>query len=222
MEIWLDTADSGIVAHAKNLGILEGVTTNPTIISSSASSPKETIKALLEAQQGYVAVQVLSDDLNDMYNQAKILAKLSDRILIKIPVTKNGLQVLSRLKTEGIPTLATAIFNTTQALLAFKTGALYLAPYLGRIADTGSDPIAVLSKMQSMKQIYGFEGKIMAAGIRELPIALACVEMGISAMTLSLKIFEELVQDSLPTLAALKKFSDDWSKSPFKQSDFYF
>lgn len=220
MEIWLDTSDVTIVAEAKNLGILDGVTTNPTIMASSKISPQDLIKELLAVQDGFVAVQVLSDDVEEMKNQAKMLSNLSNRILIKIPVTKNGLQVLSLLNREGIPTLATAIFDLRQALFAFKAGALYLAPYLGRIADSGKDPIEVLSKMQALKKDYGFEGKIMGAGIRDVSSALACVELGISAITLSDKIFAEFTADSEHTLKALQKFSTDWSNSPHKYSNF--
>jgi TalC/MipB family fructose-6-phosphate aldolase len=221
MEIWLDTSNVNLVDHANGFGIVHGVTTNPTILSQSKVSPQELISELLEKQKGLVAVQVLSDDIKEMYEQAKILSDISDRILVKIPVTQNGIRVIYALNQEGIPTLATAIFELQQALLAFKAGASYLAPYLGRIGDTGKNPIQVVSQMHSMKLHYGFNGKIMGAGIRELTTAMACIEIGICAITLSEKIFTELVQDYEPTLLALDKFSEDWSKSIFSKADFY-
>ena len=178
MEIWLDTSDVNIVTYANGLGFLEGVTTNPTIISLSQISPQELIMRLLEVQSGLVAVQVLSDHANEMYQQAKILSNLSPRILIKIPVTQKGIQALYALNQEGIPTLATAIFELRQALLAFKAGVKYLAPYLGRISDRGANSIEVISQIQLMKVNYGFEGKIMGAGIRDLDTAIACTKIG--------------------------------------------
>jgi TalC/MipB family fructose-6-phosphate aldolase len=220
MEIWLDTSNVNFVAYAHGLGILQGVTTNPTILAVSKVCPQELIGKLLEVQNGVVAIQVLSDDVEEMCKQAKMLSAISNRILVKIPVTQNGIRTIYALNQEGVPTLATAIFELHQALLAFKAGASYLAPYLGRIADTGKNPIQVISQMHAMKLHYGFNGKIMGAGIRELTTAMACIENGICAMTLSEKIFSELVQDYEPTLLALEKFSEDWSKSMWRGNGF--
>lgn len=221
MEIWLDTSNVNLAVYADGLGVLQGVTTNPTILSLSKACPQQLIGELLEAQKGLVAIQVLSNDIKEMCRQAKILSAFSNRILVKIPVTQNGIRTIYALNQEGIPTLATAIFELRQAFLAFKAGASYLAPYLGRIADTGKNPIQVISQMHSMKLHYGFNGKIMGAGIRELSVAIACIEMGICAITLSEKIFAEFVQDCEPTLLALEKFSEDWSTSIFSKADFY-
>lgn len=214
MEIWLDTTNVNLVASAHSLGILQGVTTNPTLLASSTLSLQQLIKELLEAQAGIVAIQVLSEDVEGICAEAETLSGISDRILVKIPVTQNGLRAMHALRQKEIPTLATALFEPRQALLAFKAGASYLAPYLGRIADTGKNPIDVLSEMQMIRSHYGFSGKIMGAGIRECSMAMACVQMGISAMTLSEKVFNELIQDSQHTLHAIEKFASDFSKSP--------
>jgi TalC/MipB family fructose-6-phosphate aldolase len=221
MEIWLDTANVELAAHAQSLGILDGVTTNPTILSTSKVSPQIVIEGLLEAQSGCVAIQVLSDEEDEILAQAKQLSSISSRILVKIPATQNGFRAIYALSQEGIPTLATAIFDARQALLAFKAGASYLAPYLGRIADNGKNPLEVLSQMKMVKERYGFGGKIMGAGIRDLNTAMGCVDLGICAMTLSNKVFGEFIQDSNPTLLALEKFSMDWSKSPFTKADLF-
>lgn len=221
MEIWLDSSDASFVADANSFGIVDGVTTNPTIMSTSKISPQKLIGKMLEVQNGLVAVQVLSDDIEEICNQAKILFAISNRILVKIPVTQNGIRAIYNLNKQGIPTLATAIFEVRQALLAFKAGAHYLAPYLERIGDTGKDPIQILSEMQSIKLQYGFNGKIMGAGIRDLTTALACLKTGISAITLSEKVFNELVADYEPTLKALDKFSTDWSRSSYSKADLY-
>ncbi len=221
MEIWLDTSNDSVVINAERLGIIEGVTTNPTILAQSKAPLQETIRNLLKAQKGLVAIQILADDVEGMCKQARMLYAFSNRILVKIPVTQNGICAIFALSQEGIPTLATAIFELQQALLAFKAGASYLAPYLGRIADTGESPIQVISHMHALKLQYGFKGKIMGAGIRELSTALECIKAGICAITLSEKIFTELVQDSESTLQALDKFAADWSKSGFNLSDFY-
>lgn len=221
MEIWLDTSNLSVIARANGLGILHGVTTNPTILSLSETSPQEFIKRVLEEQRGLLAIQVLASDAEGMCKQAKILSSISERILIKIPVTQNGIKAIYELTQEGVPTLATAIFELRQALLAFKAGAHYLAPYIKRIDDTGVNSMEVLSQMQSMKQQYGFKGKIMGAGLKDLSVITACIEMGLSALTLNESIFEAFIQEYEPTLSALEKFSEDWSKSIFSRADFY-
>lgn len=218
MEIWLDTSNVDFVGGAHDLGIVHGVTTNPTILSISKMCPEELIDTFLEIQSGLVAVQVLSDEVQEMCKQAKALSAISSRIVVKIPVTQQGIRAIYTLNQEGVQTLATAIFEPHQALLAFKAGANYLAPYLGKIADTGKDPIQVLSQMNFMKMRYGFDGMIMGAGIRDLATVLACLEMGICAVTLTEKIFNEFVADYNPTLLALQQFSKDWSESIFSKT----
>lgn len=217
MEIWLDTANVELVVQANQLGFLEGVTTNPTILSEAQSHPNDIIQHLLYHQKGWVAVQVFATDYRGMYDQAKALALVSDRILVKIPVTYDGLQIIHELHKEGIPSLATAIFTPQQAFLAFKAGAAYIAPYLGRIADTGKSPTQILSLMHAMKLRYKFPGKIMAAGIRNVDIVMACIDIGICAATLSGQVFTEFIQNQEGTLRALEKFACDWSQSVFSR-----
>lgn len=211
MEIWLDTSNVDFVKSVCNLGVLQGVTTNPSIVSLATLCPEDLIDSLLDSQHGLVAVQVLANEAKEMCKQARSLSSISNRIVVKIPVTKEGLRAIYALNQEGIQTLATAIFAPHQALLAFKVGAKYLAPYLGRIADTGSDPIQALEQMRHLKSQYGFNGKIMAAGIRDLATVMACVHMGICAVTLPEKIFQELIEDHQPTLQAVHKFTEDWN-----------
>lgn len=213
MEIWLDTSNVALVKQS--VGLLDGVTTNPTILSKSKIPPAELIPLLLEAQPGSVAVQVVTSDI---VKEALALASLSYRIVVKIPATQEGYLAIQILSQQGIPTLATALFEPRQALLAFKAGADYLAPYLGRIKDTGADPLAVLGEMESIRQHYGFPGKIMAAGIRDLPTALSCLQLGIGAMTLPDPIFTAFTKDAEPTLLAIDNFSKDWTDQGLTQS----
>lgn len=217
MEIWLDTLNVDLILEMKNLGIVAGVTTNPTILSSSQIPPQEGIKKLLDIQEGRVAVQVLSVDFEEILKEARSLAAFSPRILVKIPATQNGMRAIYVLNQEGVSTLATAIFEVRQALLAFKAGACYLAPYLGRMTDLGMNPLELVAQMQAIKMRYGFQGKVMGAGIREAAWAMGCVDIGICAVTLPDKVLMQLVQSSEPTLLALDKFAEDWSKSPFNQ-----
>jgi len=215
MELWLDSADVDFVISANEYGIIEGVTTNPSIISRSKIPPKELLNSLLKASDGFVAIQVLSDGVEEMCKEAEILSAISDKILVKIPVTKNGIQAIYRLSQKGIKILATAIFKPAQAFLAFKAGCDYLAFYLGRIADNGDDPIKIILQTLAMKKAYNFKGKIMGAGIRDKAVLMACLEVGICAVTLSESIFKSFIEDCDSTIVALDKFSRDWSNSPF-------
>lgn len=223
MEIWLDTSNVNLIKNSNDLGLIYGVTTNPTILSLAELPPKKLFQSILEEQTGMVAVQVLSNETSEICRQARLLAALSPRVLVKIPTTQDGIRAIHLLTKEGIPTLATAIFELRQAFLAFKSGATYLAPYLGRMADLGKDPLKEIAQMQAMKNHYRFEGKIMAAGVRELTIALGCVELGICAITLPDKVFDGFIRDSEATKFALDKFLDDWSKSSHYQkgNNFY-
>lgn len=218
MEIWLDTANVELVVFARELGILKGVTTNPTILSKSHIDLDMLYQKLIGAHKGPLAIQVLADNEREMIQQAKALSEISPRVIVKIPVTQVGLRAICALTNEGIPVLATAIFDLRQALFAFKAGALYLAPYLGRIADLGQSPFELLIQIQELKKNYGFEGKIMGAGIRTLTDAMSCIKQGICAMTLPERVFMEFVEDSEFTLLALKKFNEDWSQRKIRSS----
>lgn len=220
MEIWLDTSNSELVKEVNELGILDGVTTNPTILSKSHLHPKELIQTLLKVQSGPVAVQINAESYIDMEQEAMKLASISPRIIVKIPVTQNGIRVMSTLRQKNIPFLATAIFDPVQALLAFKAGANYLAPYLGRIGDNGQNPILVLKQIIEMKRQYQFEGKILAAGIRELSMACESLKLGVCSITLPEKVYLHFIKDHTPTLEALKQFTLDWSDRKFDFNTF--
>ncbi len=218
MELWIDTSQLDAVEQATRLGILTGVTTNPSIVAASSLEPELLIRQLLEIQPGWVAVQVLTRETEEMIKQARALHAISSRLVIKIPVIQSGLTAIHLLSQEGVPTLATAIFETRQALLAFRAGAHYLAPYLGRVADCGQDPLRLLAEIREIKASYAFSGKVMAAGIRDLSLALNCVSSGVDAMTLPHSVFADFVADSSHTLAALERFeADTASRVPYTQ-----
>lgn len=220
MELWLDTSDVDFVKKASRLGVLHGVTTNPTIAAKSRLSSETLIDKLLKAQSGPVAYQVMGSDTENMYSQGKALAELSKRVIVKIPVTREGLAAIYKLANEGVATLATAIFEPRQAHLAFQAGALYLAPYLGRITDTGGNGLEALGLMQKIKANYRFPGKILAAGIREVEEVLACLEMGIDSITVPEKVFTAFTEDNPQTLHALEKFAQDWQNASLTSSNY--
>lgn len=219
MELWLDTANVDYVSSVAQLGILEGVTTNPSIVARAQIEPWQLIKSLLEVQSGWVAVQVLSNSADDMIKEAKNYSTFSPRILVKIPATKEGLRAIHTLSNENVPTLATALFSVPQALLSFKAGALYLAPYIGRIEDSTGQSQQILAQMQGLKQHYQFPGKIMGAGIRDISVLMHCLQLGLSAATVPHAIFDQFIEDHPQTLAALKQFAQESANFESKTID---
>lgn len=199
MELWLDTCSFSIIEEADDMGILCGVTTNPKILKSSSLSPFKTIEKLLEIQKGPVTWQVDSSKAHDIINEGKYFSSVSSRIIVKIPVTKEGLKAIHRLSKENIATMATVIFDPFQALLAFKAGALYAAPYIGRMEDARLDPFDLLKKTTS-------RGNILAASLRTLDHYIKCLELDCKAATINEKLFEKMLLDNPLTLKSIQEF----------------
>lgn len=212
MEIWLDTIKSETVLRAHATGLLTGITTNPSIVSSATVPLKKLLHHFLEIQKGPVAAQVVEETVEQMENEAQVLTALSKRVLVKIPCNEVGFKCMHRLQTKQIPFLATAVFTPLQALAALKLGAHYIAPYIGRIQDQGENPWHVLERILKAKQRYGYSGKIMAAGVRTVQDVESCLDVGVCAVTVRASIFEELMQEHPGVTHALKTFKTDWEK----------
>lgn len=206
MQIWLDTTDIKTIEHAHSLEILYGVTTNPILLAEANQVPKHLFKEILNKQIGPLAVQIAETTREEMLAEAKQLYHSSSRIIIKVPACREGYFVIEELAEEGIPVMATAIFEPHQAYLALKLRADYVAPYLGRIADEKKDPGQVLQLIQEMKGAYGFDGKIIAAGIRSLDHFSLALETRCEAITIPKKIYQQLLNAPPGTEKALEEF----------------
>ena len=210
MEIWLDSCSREAVRAACKYNFIYGITTNPSLLSRTKEDPRALICDLLELQNGPVAVQVISLDCEEMVLQALALNALSSRIIVKIPVTQQGLAAMKALAQEHVPVMATAVFQPNQALLAALAGADYVAPYLGRMLDAGIEAHTALQSMQTIYQQYGFKTKILAAAIKTPEQITACAEIGIPAITLKSTLFEQFLCDDPCTLDSLQTFAEDW------------
>lgn len=210
MEIWLDTCDSQTIKAANQFGIVYGITTNPSLLADAQQDPEQVINNLLDLQDGPIAVQVTPSNSEEMIARAKALHAFSDRIIVKVPVTQQGLIAIKALAAEEIPTMATAVFQPTQALLSALAGADYIAPYYGRMFDAGIDAQAALQSMVAIYRQYGFKTKILAAAIRTTDQIITCAEIGVAAVTLKSSIFSRLLADDNDTLESLRVFSEDW------------
>lgn len=218
MEIWLDTCDSRAITAASRLGIIHGVTTNPSILADSEEDPEKIIQAILDVQDGPVAVQVTADDCDEMVKRARSLHSFSDRIIIKIPVIRQGLIAIQTLSKEGVPTMATTVFQPNQALLAALAGAEYVAPYLGRMFDAGIDGYSALRSIKIIYQQYGFSTKILAAALKSPEHLTACAEMGIDAVTIKNSLFNQFIADDPDTIDSLKAFAEIWESREHRTS----
>ncbi|MBA3721493.1 MAG: hypothetical protein H0W88_03735 [Parachlamydiaceae bacterium] len=210
MDIWIDSVNTPNIQKAVRLGFLSGVTTNPTLISESNENFEDILKGLLHHQEGPVAVQVVSSNTADMVQEGQNLFSYSTRIIVKVPITKNGLEAIHLLGRQGIPTMATVVFTPHQALMAALADADYIAPYIGRIENSGADPWMVLTAMAQILKNYKFKTQILGASIKTVEHAAKCAEIGISGITVRDEIFEKLIEDNPLTAQCVNKFAEDW------------
>lgn len=210
MEIWLDTCDTQTIQTACKLGIIHGVTTNPSLLAGAKEDHDTLITRLLALQVGPVAVQVTACQSDEMIKQALALRAVSDRIIVKIPVIQEGLAAMQALKQKNIPVMATAVFNPNQALLAAIAGADYVAPYFGRMLDEGFEAYAALQTMVAIFKAYQFKTKILAAALRTTDQITGCAEIGVSAITLKSKLYSEFIANNQATLHSLREFAEQW------------
>lgn len=213
MELWLDTADTQFISKMLPLGIFTGITTNPTILANTGVWHEELIRQLLHIQAGPLCVQLNATDAAEMVEEARSLSRLSPRLIVKVPVTQEGLQALQQISREGIPTLATAIYSARQYFLALLSGATYAAPYFGRMMMTDLDAEEEVKSMQRIQRESLKAPKIMLAAIRSVDQVLHFAQEGIDAVTIPQSVAEDLIEEEEHTLDACAQFARDWKKS---------
>ncbi len=210
MELWLDTANFDVVKTAAQMGIVHGVTTNPSIVAKSNMALEDLLEKLLALQSGPVTAQATGRTADELVAQARSLHAFSPRIIVKIPVTLEGLKAIGQLTQEHIPVMATAVFDLNQTLLAARAGATYIAPYFSRICEDDMDGIEVCKAMLRLLHRYNFFSKLLAASLRTPEQIKECAEFGAHAVTLNDKVFHDFVEDHPMTMESLEKFAKDW------------
>lgn len=209
MKIWLDTTEIKLVQNALKFGLLAGVTTNPSLIAQSGRDLEEVCEDLLHYQEGPVAVQVIEEEANEMVQRGQTLYAKSNRLIIKVPMTKNGLEAIHLLSRQGIPTMATVIFQPHQALMAALAGADYIAPYLGHIEKNGKDPWGMLRSIVHIFDTYKIKTKILGASLLNVEYVLKCAEVGIYGVTVKESVFESLIETYSMTQERVDLFAKD-------------
>ena len=213
MNIWLDTTNKKIIQQAKQLGVLFGVTTNPELIALSQQPLKQVLKSLLHEQEGPVTAQVVGSNTIDMVQQGQSLYNLSTRLIIKVPVTPQGLEAIHLLSRQGIPTMATVVFHPRQALMAALAGANYVAPYISRIENAGENPWIVLKQIHDLFVSYQLKTQVLGASLQSVDHVLKCGEIGINNITIKKELFEQLIEDHPLTTERIQHFSRIWDQS---------
>jgi len=212
MKFFIDTANIEEIKKANELGLLDGVTTNPSLVSKEGREFKELIIEICGIVNGPVSAEVISNDAKGMIKEARELAKLADNIVVKIPLIKEGLKAVKILSEEGIKTNVTLCFSAAQALMAAKAGANYISPFVGRLDDIGHDGMEIVEQILAIYENYGYETEVIVASIRNPIHVLKAALMGADIATIPFNVMEQLIKHPL-TDVGLEKFLADWKKT---------
>ena len=213
MKFFIDTANVDEIKAAADLGILDGVTTNPTLLAreKAASDFKAVLKEICGIVQGPVSAEVVGEDADTMVREGRDLAALDENIVIKIPLVADGLKAMGVLKREGIRTHATLIFSANQALLAARAGAAFISPFVGRLDDATHYGMDLIEQIMQIYDNYDFETEVMVSSVRNPLHVLEAALLGADIVTVPLKVIRQMMRHPL-TDAGVKQFLDDWKK----------
>lgn len=211
MKFFLDTANIDEIKRISYLGLVDGVTTNPTIISREGKDFKSVIKEICSIVDGPVSAEVISTDCEGMVQEAEEISKWSSNVVVKIPLTEDGLEAVNILSKKGIKTNVTLVFTVAQGLMAAKAGATYISPFVGRLDDIASDGIDLIKKLKTILTEYNYDTKIIAASIRNIKHLENSALSGAHIATIPGTLFSKLWQHPL-TDSGIQQFLDDWKK----------
>ena len=215
MKFFIDTANLEMIQEAQDLGILDGVTTNPSLMAKEGISGSKNIinhyKKICEIVDGDVSAEVISTDFDGMVKEGEALAKLHSNIVVKVPIIKDGIKAIKYFSDKGIKTNCTLIFSAGQALLAAKAGATYVSPFIGRLDDVSTDGMDLIAQIREIYDNYMFDTEILAASVRHPMHIIQCAEIGADVMTGPLSAITALINHPLTDIG-LAKFLADFKK----------
>ncbi len=215
MKFFIDTANLDQIKEAQQLGVLDGVTTNPSLMAKEGITGRENIiahyKKICEIVDGDVSAEVIATDYDGIIREGEELAKLHKQIIVKVPMIKEGVKAIKYFSDKGIKTNCTLVFSAGQALLAAKAGATYVSPFIGRLDDISTDGLNLIAEIRLIYDNYGFETQILAASVRHTMHVIDCAKIGADVMTGPLSSIEGLLNHPLTDIG-LKKFLDDYKK----------
>jgi len=216
MQFFIDTANLNEIKEAYDLGVLDGVTTNPSLMAKEGIAGKEKVmahyKAICNIVDANVSAEVIATDLAGIIKEGKELAKIDDKIVVKVPMIKEGIKAIKQFTSEGIRTNCTLVFSAGQAILAAKAGASYLSPFIGRLDDISQDGLELIAQIRLIYDNYGYDTEILAASVRHSMHLIKCAEIGADVVTCPLNVITGLLKHPL-TDSGLEKFLADHKKA---------
>ncbi len=216
MKFFIDTANLNDIQEAYDLGVLDGVTTNPSLMAKEGISGQDKVmahyKAICDIVDDNVSAEVIATDFDGMIKEGMALAKIDDKIVVKVPMIKDGVKAIKHFTNEGIRTNCTLVFSAGQAILAAKAGASYVSPFIGRLDDIGFDGLELIEQIVQIYDNYGYQTEVLAASVRHTMHLIQCAEIGADVATCPLKVITSLLNHPL-TDKGLEQFLADHAKA---------
>lgn len=209
MKFFIDTANIDEIKKGIDMGLVDGVTTNPTLLSKEKKDPDQLIREIMSIVSGPVSLEVISKDTEGMCKEARELASLGENAVIKIPMTEEGIKAVRILSQEGIKTNVTLVFQPVQALIAAKAGATYVSPFIGRLDDISTRGMGIIEDITTIFNNYGFETEIIVASIRNPLHVLDAALLGADVATIPFNVLKQLISHPLTDIG-LERFLKDW------------
>ncbi len=212
MKIFLDTANIKSIKFYNDMGLIDGVTTNPSLLAKEKDNPHKIMKSISNMiDNGDVSLEVIGTTSSEMIKEGRQLKQYGDNVVVKCPMTADGLIACKKLTSENIPVNITLIFSSNQAILAAKSGAKYISPFIGRLDDIGNDGINIIGEIKQIFQNYDYNTQILVASVRHPMHVIQSAKIGADAITMPPKILDKMIQHNLTTIG-LNNFLSDWKK----------
>jgi transaldolase len=211
MKIFLDTANISAIKMYNDMGLVDGITTNPSLMAKEGGDPKKVMEEIVQIIKGDVSLEVLSMETSGMLEEGRRLRKYGNNVVVKCPLTPDGLKACKILAAEGIPVNVTLCFSVNQAILAAKAGAKYVSPFIGRLDDNGQDGMNLIREMYQVFQNYKFSTQILVASVRHPMHVVEAAKIGADVVTLPPDVLGKMLKHPL-TDVGLKNFLSDWEK----------
>lgn len=218
MKIFLDTANLESIKKFNDMGLLDGITTNPSLMSKEGGNPKDGMAEITKIIKGDVSLEVLSTEYSGMIEEGKKLRDYGENVVVKVPMTPDGLRACKALTAEGIPVNVTLIFSSNQAVLAAKAGAKYVSPFIGRLDDIGHDGMNLIQEIKTIFSNYNFKTQILVASVRHPLHVVEAAKIGADVVTLPPAVLDKMLKHPLTDIG-LKNFLADWEKLKTENPD---
>ena len=215
MKFFIDTASIAEIKEANDLGVLDGVTTNPSLVAKEGKEFIPLLKEICAIVHGPISAEVLSTDFNGMMKEGRELAKIHENIVVKVPLIKDGLKAVKALKAEGIRTNVTLCFSANQALLAAKAGAFFISPFVGRLDDISQNGMELIGQIVTIYHNYGYDTQVLVASVRHPLHVIDAAMMGADICTMPFKVIDQLIKHPLTDIG-IERFLADWKKGQKK------